>query len=73
MSGRHQDFVEYVSSNFALVLDFISQLFIGQKGLHGSTGERGTPGSTGIEGKKGEAGVPGISGNPGKAQLYETI
>lgn len=56
-----------------MVLDLISSLFIGQKGLYGPTGERGTPGFSGIEGKKGEAGDPGISGNPGKAQLFEIM
>lgn len=68
LSGCHLALV-HVSSNFAMVLNLISYLFTGQKGLHGPPGERGTPGFSGIEGKKGEAGDPGISGIPGKAEL----
>lgn len=73
LSGCQWDLVVHVSSNSALVLNLISYLYIGQKGLHGATGERGTPGFSGIEGKRGEAGDPGISGNPGKAELYKII
>lgn len=44
-------------------------LFIGQKGLKGHTGDRGTPGYDGIEGKTGVSGDPGIQGYPGETPV----
>lgn len=43
--------------------------FIGQKGLTGIVGERGTPGFDGIQGKTGISGDPGTSGFAGKRRL----
>lgn len=65
LSIPHTDFV-FNASLHSERLILVLYVFLGLKGLQGTTGERGTPGFSGIEGKKGEPGDPGISGYPGK-------